>query len=182
MGFVNFGTWEANRAFFGTFLGHWSRSGPSPEIGTWGQTLPRCKQFKWQTAIEAWALRNFACGLCINSCVKYIQMFHGSSDIHQQRWGGRESRYQLAINLDLVWWGLPHRKFGKCVSMGPKVQVVFLCTLHPQMWDQGWQWFCDYSKHPSKGRVQKPQSRKPSVRGVLPLPPGASTDEIFPKP
>ena len=29
----NFGTWEANRAFFGTIFGHWSRSGPSPEIG-----------------------------------------------------------------------------------------------------------------------------------------------------
>ena len=37
------------------------------------------------------------------------------------------SRHQLAINLSLVWWGLPHRKFGKCGPIGMKNQVVFLC-------------------------------------------------------
>ena len=37
---VNFGT-EANQAFFGTFLGHWSR--PSPEIGTFSQPLKDLK-------------------------------------------------------------------------------------------------------------------------------------------
>ena len=36
---MNFGTWEANWAFFGTIFGHWSRSGPSPEIGTFLQPL-----------------------------------------------------------------------------------------------------------------------------------------------
>ena len=32
---------EANQAFFGTFLGHWSR--PSPEIGTFSQPLKDLK-------------------------------------------------------------------------------------------------------------------------------------------
>ena len=65
--FVNFGTWEANRAFFGTFLGHWSRSGPSPEIGTWRKALKivticnrstKQNYSTWQTILscEAWLL------------------------------------------------------------------------------------------------------------------------------
>ena len=39
--FVNFGTREANRAFFGSIFGDWSRSGLSPEIGTLLQALNR---------------------------------------------------------------------------------------------------------------------------------------------
>ena len=62
--FVNFGTWEANRAFFGTIFGHWSRSGPSPEIRTIAQALltvsltVKYPFFYWRLPLQIFCNRN----------------------------------------------------------------------------------------------------------------------------